>query len=521
MRRVLSLVCAGVLFSLGQVAAGEVTAQEKVADWRKASEIVAKLDAVGHRDAFERNPLAYTKAFLEAHKEFSAFWATFKERYGEERDTVDAAFKGIDQPLDVKEPILSLLNSFYIANDTMTSLFNTAKETGAEQYRKWQNGKDKVVPEKVELYFDYIRRAKECYEAAQLIDPKADVSENLKMATEACESWNDRFVDNLKTLEWPTNNPEWKGNDSAGAMCDAALAFVQKYPDYRGDAYGDDLGEPLAAVLVSDDWQAWQKDILGNPTQYLVDFKIAYASKKNADYAYLFHYSFYTKNEGGVAKSLPFAFANPHQYAHYIIYRSRVVHGGSGAAGAGSSGTFGLLFRLALAAGLILCGLFASSSLVAKIGQAKLDELLAKLKPVKGTIGGILFLLAAALFLRNTVLHFAPFADILPQVVAAATGLLMGFDFLVSMKVKREGAPAMEAAPAGESPAPASAPADKAKEAAAKAADLAGNAAEKAQAFLRQNQDRIRKLEQIQEPLGIACLVLGVLHLLCAGWWLL
>jgi hypothetical protein len=37
---------------------------------------------------------------------------------------------------------------------------------------------------------------------------------------------------------------------------------------------------------------------------------------------------------------------------------------------------------------------------------------------------------------------------------------------------------------------------------------------------LRQHQETLNKLEAFQVPIGIACLVLGLVHLLMAGMWL-
>ena len=42
----------------------------------------------------------------------------------------------------------------------------------------------------------------------------------------------------------------------------------------------------------------------------------------------------------------------------------------------------------------------------------------------------------------------------------------------------------------------------------------------KAQDLLRENEDRIRKLNGFRIPLAISCMALGLLHLVAGGTWL-
>jgi len=83
-------------------------------------------------------------------------------------------------------------------------------------------------------------------------------------------------------------------------------------------------------------------------------------------------------------------------------------------------------------------------------------------------------------FIRNLLFYFAPLADILPVLSGAAAGLVLGRQMLMSLLAKT-----------------------------------------KAGALAVAREKHISVLEGVQVQIGVACLALGVLHLLAGGWWLL
>ena len=87
----------------------------------------------------------------------------------------------------------------------------------------------------------------------------------------------------------------------------------------------------------------------------------------------------------------------------------------------------------------------------------------------------------------------SPISDLLPQAAAIVAGLFLGIELLLK---KRPGS----VAPDGDDP----------KSAAGRRAEAAVG---KAQDFLAGQEQNIRKIEKVQVPLGVACLVLALIHL--------
>ena len=340
-------------------------------------------------------------------------------------------------------------------------------------------------------------------------------------------------------MGFPKNNPNWSGEGSPDELCQAALDYLKKNEQNWGDAYEDDLGPPIAASLAGSKWKVCERNILKEPVQYRLDFKIAFSSKSGSRFAYVFHYSFYTEKKKGVAKAPPFTYCNPHQYAHYKILANRVPGSSSSSTTSGA----GRIFWLALAAANIVAGLLAAAPVINK-KLPQLATLYAKLTPLRNLLGVVALAIGILCFLRTTLLHFAPHADILPQLSAIVAGLFLGKELLLKkseLAEQAETSTGEAAAGTGEAAAgtgeaaegEASAAADgeakenaapggekveAAMEAAGDAADAAGEAAEKAasaaQNLLIQHKEKIERLEQHQVPVGYTCIVLGVLHLL-------
>jgi hypothetical protein len=212
----------------------------------------------------------------------------------------------------------------------------------------------------------------------------------------------------------------------------------------------------------------------------------------------------YTREEAGVEKAPPFRYANAGQYAYYKMLMANVPAARRERA---TVGGLGRLFWLALIVVNLAAGLLAAASLV-KQKVPQLEVVYAKLTPMRDLVGLVALAVGILCFLRVTVFHFSPLADILPQLTAVLAGLLLGKERLL-----RKVAPAPEATSeegAGEEPG--------GLEGAAEAAgDAAKKAAHAAQDLLIKHREQIERLEKYQVPVGIACLVTGLLHLLMGG----
>ena len=513
-------------------AAANVSNDEKMKDWREAVEMAKESETVRWERQFKEDPVGFTKRFLAFNKKFIPFWERVGSKYKRDSRGQFEAFEGMSQPLDLDKSFSSAYNTLLSAVGKQEDVARWCKDIGEKNYRNWKRNSEQAKPEKVELYLEYITTALDSFKAGKELSPDGGFDENIKIAQEAVDIQTKRFEENLNhpDMGWPGNNPNWKGPTSAEDVCAAAMQCLKEHPNAWGDRthghYKDDLGEPIAVCLASSDWNVFKTNILKQPTMYRLDMKVAFASKSGSRFAYLFHYSFYTKEEVNIPKAPPFARCNNHDYAYYKVLASRIPGGSFGGSGGAGGGAGGMFWRLLLSAACIIAGLLAAAPMINKKvpALAKLYETLTPLRNILGVaamaIGLICFVIA--------LIHFAPLCNILPQAAAIITGLFLGKELL--MKKPPEGAEKKEEekkeepekkeenpdAPAGAEQVEA------AMEAAEDAAEAAGEAAEKAaraaQDLLIQHKEKLEALEKYQVPMGIACLVLGVLHLLAGGF---
>jgi hypothetical protein len=163
---------------------------------------------------------------------------------------------------------------------------------------------------------------------------------------------------------------------------------------------------------------------------------------------------------------------------------------------AGGIGLFTLLLALAnIVAGVLAIGPFLSG----KLPQAKGFYIAAN--PVRGLLG-VVVLCVGIMCLFWCLVTLRPMANLLPQLTAIMAGLLLGKEVLL----RRTAAAPPIATPEG---------------CAAKPMQAVGNAARKMQDFLIGHHQVFDQLEKAQMPIGVACLVLGILHLIIGGWQLI
>jgi len=501
-------------FAISAFASVDKTQAKK--DW----EDLAKLITQYQRDFMSQSYLKEKgEAFVDEwelwKKTFESLMSDFVNRYGKTADEVEKAFEDIQRPLEVNQDIRQLINAakdIDIAQEEK-KFASWAVEFGREGYNRWKNFTPD--PTKVELKMDYAERALRNFRLAKKLDPQGDYDDYIKESEKAADETRPEFEKTLKELKWPGNNPDYAGPGNPNDLAKAALDFLRKHPDWSKPEY-DDEHIPIAACVTGKDWEVSKKvPLTGQPTQYSLNFLVAFAGKKDPKIAYCYHMVFYTREEAGVAKKPPFHYANSRQYAKYKMLMSNVPKGG-GAADVPSAGSFGFLLRLVLALSLILGGLIAAAPVVTgKVPQ--LSGVCDALSPLRGKIGIVALVIGLLCFLRALLFYFAPLTDLLPQAAAVILGLLLGKEILLRKAAQPAPAPGTDSASETEASAEtteASAGAlDKAKVQAAKVTS-------KAQELLVENQEKLEKLEGRLVQIGLISMGLGLIHLLFGGIWL-
>jgi len=156
----------------------------------------------------------------------------------------------------------------------------------------------------------------------------------------------------------------------------------------------------------------------------------------------------------------------------------------------------GSLLWLVLGLANIVAGLLAAAPLLA-VKAPQLKTVYEKLTPFRNVVGVATLVIGLASFVW-ALLHLAPLSSILPQASALVVGVFLGKELLMRKPALAEASAASGAA-------------------AQKAAAAADAAAAKAQELLVKYQSKVALLDLYQVPIGIACMVLGVLHLLMGG----
>ncbi len=477
---------------IGSGVAGAADAPQAAADWKTLSDLTNHyVSDLLSQSTFQKQGQAFIDDWKAWRGKFEPFFKQFTERYGTSYDQVTKAFEGVTQPLDVNQDIGSLYNSAsnidLVAQEKQ--IVQWAADLGRESYQRWSGLKDPDTS-KMELKFDYADRAVRYFTLAAELDPQGDYASFIEQANAAREQSNADWQKVLKDLTWPGHNPQFAGPGDPDALAAAALDYLKQAESWSRPEY-DDEHIPIAACVTAKDWEVYKTTALGAPTQYSLDCFVAFKGTQDPNIAYGYHMVFYTREDPGVEKAPPFRYANSQQYAKYKMLMANVPAmrgGGGGMAGAGGSSVvgggslIGWLLRLILAAALIVAGLLAASTVV-KAKTAALNSAYDKLSPMTSTIGLILLIVGLVCFLR-ALLHLAPLADLLPQILAVGLGLTLARDVILRQPVAAtEGA---EAAPATVD-------------------------------FKSRSRQKLDQLATHQAALGLACLVLGVLHLLLGG----
>ena len=270
---------------------------------------------------------------------------------------------------------------------------------------------------------------------------------------------------------WNPNSESFQGPGDPAELITAAREFLIR------EGWCEKPKSVIIAARIDGDWRTGDLNLLGQPLNWQLGMEVAFQSEENKakGLAQIFYLSFYTRDAD---KKLPWGKTAVGD--NYLIRASKIKNGSGCGSSSCHSGFTGRLCWLALVAGNLLAGLLAAAPLLmARIPASK--KIVDALSPWRQGIGLAALAIGLVSFLRALVFHFAPLADLLPQVSAILAGLLLDKELLLK---KRASAVAVE---------------------------------QKAQDLLARNQAILEKLQQKQVPLGVACLALGLLHLLMGG----
>ena len=513
------LTALALLAGPAALSAYAVDAKQAADDWKTLSDFTLRhMRKLSSESDLKKGGQAFVDEWRDWRSGFEPFFGQFKERYGSTYADVTKAFEGIQRPLEVSQDIGSLFTTAEnIKLDEREKQFaQWASDLGRDAYQRWSR-MGEPDPTKVELKYDYTERALRDRQLAKELDPDGTYDEFISKAQAANDQTRPEWEKVLKDLAWPGHNSDFAGPGDPDTLAAAALDYLKKAESWSKPEY-DDEHIPIAACVTAKGWEVSKKTVLGEPTQYSLNCFVAFKGTKDPKIAYGYHMVFYTQEEPGIAKAPPFRYGNSRQYAKFKMLMSNVPAGRG--AGGTTSGCLGLVLRIVLAALLLVGGLVAARPIV-KSKVAALGGVCDAMAPMAAKIGVIMLVVGLLCFLRALVLHFAPFADLVPQVLAVLVGLVLAKSILIRepKPVAAEGssAEAADTADAAVEQEGASAPGDTM----AQAKETAAQAAQKAQDLVYKSKDKIEKLERIQVPLGLACLAAGIIHVIAGGLWLL
>lgn len=318
---------------------------------------------------------------------------------------------------------------------------------------------------------------KEQLELAYKFDPNnKQVKEKLDSIDKEAKGAQDKIEKERDERKWPEPFKNFAGPGNPKKLEAAALTYLKNAKDWGGNPK---KSVEILAVRLKGNWWSVEKNILGQTIKWGLPLYAAIASNKDKNNVIVYEISMVTSDN---KKAPPFTGTT---VGDSWVMRRKNLPGGGGSSSGG--GFFGTLFWLGLAIGNIIAGLLAAAPLI-KVKVPQLNKVYEKLTPLANAIGVIVLIIGAlsllGAVLQIFLLRFVIFSDIIPEVSAIAVGLFLGKELLLKKP---------------------------------NLSDKAGEAAEKAQELLKKYDSKIKLLEMYQIPLGLSCIVIGLLHLLISG----
>ncbi len=392
-------------------------------DWVEMDKLLTEREAFLYQSEFEKNPDEFISSWLEFRRRFKQKSTEFGERYGTDRNMLQEAFQKHFKPVEANRECYVLIDQYLFADiDQMhNNITLWAEKMGEENYDRWEqfSNPDKT---KLELKYRYAQRALKGYKAAAKMNPDKDYEEQIKKCESAEKESKAVYIKTMESIIWPGNNKDFEGPGKPGELASAALEFLKKHPDWSRPEY-DDEHIPYAACVTGNSWEVWKKAPLTDaPTQYSLDMLVAFSGKNDPDIVYVYNMVFYTAEEAGVEKGLPFKYASSKQYQKYQMLKKSVPKGSrsdetSGDATDSPFSAGRILFSLLLMAG----GILGAENIITRF--------LPNLKGLYGKLGflylplGIILLLSGFLGFIINLFSLAPHASLIPQIISVLLGL--------------------------------------------------------------------------------------------------
>ena len=277
---------------------------------------------------------------------------------------------------------------------------------------------------------------------------------------------------NLDSGTWESHFSEFKGPGNEDDLAQSALEWLSNDKGWSKDK------DPIA-VRINGDWRVAKKIRKGEPINWGLPIEAAFKRHKDRDSgrdaARVFRLTLVTKKS---EKAPPWMMARVG--SNREMRASKISMTGSSP---------NILFRLLLVAALLCSGF-----LLVGPGPEPLVSVYRKLEPFRPIVGVASLAIGVLLFIFNLL---SPLSDLLPQAVIIIAGLFLGLELLLKK-------PSHLATTEG-------------KDIGNKVGQNVDEAVQKTQDYLAHHEQSINKIGMFQIPLGIACLLLGLIHLVGAG----
>ena len=205
-----------------------------------------------------------------------------------------------------------------------------------------------------------------------------------------------------------------------------------------------------------------------------------------------------------------------HQGDRVPVPEANIDKAGGGTGTTAHVGVTGIMLRIILGLTLLVTGFVAAAPMINEKAiireKAKwLPVIGDRLTPFRLQIGLTVLIVGIVCFLKTLIINFAPFADLVPQLVAVLIGVVLSKELLL-----RETAPAQTAVADTESVSPGGV-----AKMTRQVGDKLNKAAGWSKSMLISQRNQIELLEQNLVILGIVSIAAGLIHLILGGILLL